>query len=332
MRYFLRGPFTIAGTITLGGGVLLLALGAFVLVIEARPLWAWLLTCVVLAPMIGGGLLLLREGLKEMTVDDRGLAMRKPWGRERRIDFAQMRVVGADESWFARLSLILADARSDSGTETRMSIPRNLSVYPQILNELRERAPEVWAAAAPALPVVADRRFEYVALMALGNLTLLPILGLLWWNTNLATATVENLVLGAIVTLFIGGGLGGSTYYMLQAISYVQFRRDGVLARSMLGVYLDLPAAGFTRIEVRRQERSVKGMRFFEDDLYLVEGEDQGEPGEHKFPLRLVQTSRSSPRELASRLGEAWDLPVHETENRMHAAKQAHVDSGKSDN
>ncbi|MEQ9362974.1 MAG: hypothetical protein RIF32_01955 [Leptospirales bacterium] len=311
MRYYLRGPFTIAGAITSGAGVLLLALVSIALAIEGRPAWAWSLVFALFTPLIAGGLLLLRAGLKELTVDATGCSMRMPGGRSRRIDFENMRVAGAEEIWFARLNLVLMDARD--GVGTRLFIPRNVAVFPQILSELKRRAPAVWAAAIPALPVVADRRLEYVALMLLGNLTMLPMLALLWWNTDVATESGEDLAAGAFVTLLIVSGLVGATWYMLGTLSYARFRRDGVLARSMLGVTLDAPGNRITKLEVRRQERSVKGMRFFEDDLFLTDAGD----AEYQFPQRLIQTSRVAPRELADRLAEAWDLPVEATETRL---------------
>ncbi|MCR9140926.1 MAG: hypothetical protein NXI24_01540 [bacterium] len=312
MRFFLRGPFTIAGAITTGAGVLLLALLAIALAVEARPLWSWLLVFALFVPLILGGLILWRVGLKELTSDASGFTMRMPAGRPQRIDYKNMRVAGADETWFARLNLVLVDTRKPA-VAARILIPRNVSVYPQVLAELKKHAPEVWAAAAPGLPVVADRRFEYVALMLLGNLTMLPMLVLLWWNTDLATQTFRDLAAGGFVTLLIGGGLAGATYYMLQTLSYAIFRRDGVLAGSMIGLRLDAPANRIKSLEVRRQERSVKGMRYFEDDLFVTDADGV----EFKFPQRLVQTSRVGPRELAVCLGEAWDLPVQETERRM---------------
>lgn len=316
MRYYLRGPITIAGAITTGCGVILLLIVLIVLAVESRPMWAWLLALALLLPVLVGGLLIWRVGLKVLTTDATGMELRMPGGRPQRVDYANMRVVTPQESWFARMNLILVPDVIDASRRTaRIAIPRNVSVFPQILAELKQRAPEVREKMRPTLPIIADRRLEFTILMMLGNFTLIPMFALMWWNTDVAAMSSGDLAVGAGVTLLVVGSLVGACLHAMTTITCVEFRRESVVARAMVGVRLQSPANRIRGIEVRRQERSVRGMRYFEDDLILTDAAGV----EHTLPLRLIQSARVAPRELAARLGEAWDLAVRETEYALYA-------------
>ncbi|MCB1326223.1 MAG: hypothetical protein KDK35_13385 [Leptospiraceae bacterium] len=306
MRFQIRGPLTIAGVIVTACGIVLALVLLLVLLIEKRPPLIWLLSLGAVLPFVLIGLFLLQRGLKELTITNDAVLLCMP-GVTRRIAFSELRVVSLQESRLAGMNLIL---RGPGGS---IAIPRNVSVFPKIEAALKERAGPAFARAVPRLPLSGDRRLEFWILIFLASVFILPIIGLALEEVFVSGKPVLETWPALLFAVVLGAAYGIGLYVAGRVPARVRFAVDRVRAQSVVKLLIDWPVARISELELRRTERSVKGMRFFEDDLYVTSNDGAIQ----KLPLRLIQSARITPRDLIPLLSEAWQRPVRHTEEPL---------------
>ena len=306
VRFQIRGPLTIAGTIVTACAIVLALVVIPVLVIENRPPLIWVLCLGALLPFIIGGLLLLQRGLKELTIAEDAVTLRMP-GVTRRISFSELKVVSLQESRLAGMNLIL---RGPSGS---IAIPRNVSVFPEIEAILQKCAGPAFARAVLKLPLTGDRRLEFWILILLVSVFVMPVIVLALEEVFASGKPVSETWPALLFTIVFGGAYLVGLYFGARVPAFVRFGSDRVTARSLVRELIDWPVDRISDLELRRTERTVKGMRFFEDDLFLA-----GPDGVvQKFPLRLIQSARITPRDLVGLLSRAWQKPARFTERPL---------------
>ena len=287
----------IAGVIVFGGGALLLLLLLPVMVIEGRSLTAYAVLGFSLAPMLLGGLWMLRIGLRRVTIAADWVEVALP-GSVRRLNYRDARVTPAAAGWLARAHLELRGAK---GTGPAVRIPRNDRFYPEIEAELKRRAPGMWDRPAPDWPIVGDRRPVPGGLTIIASALALWLLVAIWSDTDITHTSTRALLAGVFFTVVILGLIGWGQYFLWKTVSRIEFATDAIHAFSVLRPLWTRPARDVRDIQVESEKRSVRGMVYYEDVLYLhFTDRTVG------VPNLLVLATGYTPRDLAPILGERY--------------------------
>ncbi len=316
IRYSLSGPPTIAGIIILGGGVLITLILLPVMILESRPLNAWLALIPALAPLYIGGLWTLRIGLKAVTLTGTHIILTMPLRTVRSIAY-EAATVSPGNSFLARIHLEIRGPDSTTGCATVIRIPINVQTYPDLEAELIRRAPQLMHTAMqrnerdPNAPIVGSRRLEFSILIGGGTALGLAFYVLIWVSSLFGRKPMEtdDWIVGILFTLLGLAVMAGGIYYACRGLTYIKFTQNDVTGKSLLRELWRRPAGRLEEIEIQRIRKTVKGMEYFEDHIFL---HFAGAGPSIEVQQLLAMRTGYRPRDLAAVLAGMYAVPLRE--------------------